>query len=180
MFYELWPCLKGTFLSSQSCQGKGVTFWHFLCRTCYWRLTLQDWFDIYLKQNLMRNYNALPLLKFIVNQRPWFCPPFSFIGGGSNRNFLFVICKVEAQVILTSGRTSELRRGKSLVYVIHSIRSLPKMPESLSIINASCSKSVFRVLFFKFTFIFIFILPPHRVRWERAGLVEKTGNQEGK
>ena len=47
------------------------------------------------------------------------------------------------------------------------------------IINAFVLKVFFKCFFF-FKFIFIFTLPPHRVRWERADLVEKTGNQEGK
>ena len=69
----------------------------------------------------MRQYSALPRLKLVMNQRTWFCPPFSFIGLGSSRNFSFEKGKVEAQVILTDGRVCELGIGKSLVYVIHSI-----------------------------------------------------------
>ena len=53
------------------------------------------------------------------------------------------------------------------------------MPQSLSIINASVLKVFFECFFFLIFFL-IFTLPPYRVRWERAGPVEKTGNQEGK
>ena len=82
------------------------------------------------------------------------------------------MCKDEVQAILTSGRACELDIGRSLAYVLNSIRSLPKMPESLSLINAS----VLRVFFC----LFVFTLPPCRVRPERAELVERTGNQEWK